>query len=84
MSTEYSYVDVIVVRDKVSRIHTTSRSSVIDETPLTLTELETINPIGSERGMGAVILRMGTDPLLLLVVIESQTLRRGEKASDAH
>lgn len=51
---------------------------------MTLTELETINPIGSERGMGAVILRMGTDPLLLLVVIESQTLRRGEKASDAH
>jgi predicted nucleotidyltransferase len=48
LATKHSDVDVIVVRDEVLSTHTTTWSSAIDEIPMTLSELETIKPIGTE------------------------------------
>jgi predicted nucleotidyltransferase len=48
MATEHSDVDVIVVRDEVESAREVSRSSAIDEIPMTLAELETVKAIGSD------------------------------------
>jgi predicted nucleotidyltransferase len=48
MATEYSDVDVIVVRDEGESDREVTRSSAIDEIPMTLAELETVKPIGSD------------------------------------
>jgi predicted nucleotidyltransferase len=50
MATEHSDVDVIVVRDESESesVREVTRSSAIDEIPLTLKELETIKPVGSD------------------------------------
>jgi predicted nucleotidyltransferase len=50
MATQHSDVDVIVIRDEAQSAPTreVTHSSAIDEIPMTLTELETIKPVGSE------------------------------------
>jgi predicted nucleotidyltransferase len=48
MATEYSDVDVIVVRDEVESAREVSRSPAIDEIPMTLAELETVKAVGSD------------------------------------
>jgi hypothetical protein len=48
MATEHSDVDVIVVRDEGGSDRKVTRSSAIDEIPMTLAELETVRPIGSD------------------------------------
>src|ERR1700760_4083842 len=48
MATEHSDVDVIVVRDESENAREVARSPAIDEIPMTLAELETIKPLGSD------------------------------------
>lgn len=50
MATKHSDVDVMVVREEdiQSNARQVARSSAIDEIPLTLTELETVKPVGSD------------------------------------
>ena len=49
MATEHSDVDVIVVRDEEGgNAREVTRSSAIDEVPMTLAELEMVKPVGSE------------------------------------
>lgn len=48
LATEHSDVDVMVVRDEGGDGREAARSSAIDEIPLTLAELETIKPVGTD------------------------------------
>jgi predicted nucleotidyltransferase len=48
IATELSDVDVIVVRDEPESAREVARSSAIDEIPMTMAELETVKPIGSD------------------------------------
>lgn len=49
MATRHSDVDIMVVRDEQGEVaRDVTRSSAIDEIPLTLAELETVKPVGSD------------------------------------
>ncbi|EPS39704.1 hypothetical protein H072_6509 [Dactylellina haptotyla CBS 200.50] len=48
MATKYSDVDIMVIRNEIENTRQVSRSQAIDEISLTLTELETVKPLGSE------------------------------------
>jgi predicted nucleotidyltransferase len=82
MATEHSDVDVIVVRDESESesVREATRSSAIEEIPLTLKELETIKPVGSTV-LGTVGgLRLSTSAPRLL---GGPSLRRSAQPGDA-
>jgi predicted nucleotidyltransferase len=86
MATQRSDVDVIVVRDERETDGTreVERSSAIDEIPMTLAELETVKPIGSEGAWErwsfawAQVLRDSTGGRILEAVRRQPTLSEQE------
>ncbi len=80
-----SDVDVMVIRDEPVNDREITRSSVIDEIPLTLGELETVPPVGSVAAgyrwqfAWAEVLRDRTDGRVTAAVLRQATLTEAEQ-----